>query len=98
MSCESSFVRWVLFTEKMPFSSQRLSAGSGSIEITALVAATLERESRRIPLLRFSPVLIFRVPGYSESEWRSSSVLGSVGEELGILKQRLKRPLSYRRH
>jgi len=41
---------------------------------------------------------IFRVPGYSESEWRSSSVLGSVGEELGILKQRLERPLSYRRH
>ena len=54
------------------------------------------QETEGIPLTEYFP--IFRVPEYSESRWRSGSVLGSVGVDLGILKQRLERPPAYRRH
>src|SRR6516225_1017774 len=70
----------------------------GSIEITAVLPAALESESLQIPLCGLVHFPIFRVPEYSESRWRSGSVLGSVGVDLGILKQRLERPPAYRRH
>ena len=41
---------------------------------------------------------IFRVPEYSESSCRRGSVLGFVGVDLGILKQRQETPATCRRH
>ena len=99
MSCESSFVKWGFFTDKMPFSSQRSQQETGvRFKVTAVLPAALGSESRQIPLRGLVQFPIFRVPEYSESRWRSGSVLGSVWVELGILKQWLERLLAYRRH
>jgi hypothetical protein len=67
MSCESSFVKWDFFHREDAFLFAMLSARDwGSIEITAVLPAALESESRQIPLSGLVHPPLSRVPDYLE--------------------------------